>query len=249
MNKDLLYSAVKKVFLDLKDVEHFIFWDVDKSKLSLKSLDVAYNTTVMSTSTVSKIDMTNTSIVLKDPDVFLKILDITNDDVTIEIKKIGNGNNISIKDSNFESDIVVADSNFIPQHILEKKNTEPEEPISYDVTMDIDSAFIDKFIKAKKANKSGVVSIWNKDRSSYFQLGDPNDFSNKITFSITADAMFDMDVLLFSSDIIQIIFERNKKSTGKMSVDPSGLMKIEFQERINDISLSAVYFLVAQDNL
>lgn len=249
MDKNLLYTAVKKVFLDLKDVEHFIFWDVDSSKLTLKSLDVAYNTTVMSCSKISKIDMNNISIVLKDPDVFLKILDITNDDVSIEMKKIGNGNNIVIKDSNFESEIVVADSNFIPQHVMEKKNTEPDEPISYDVSMVIDSNFIDKFVKAKKANKSGIVSIWNKDRSSYFQLGDPNDFSNKIKFSITTDAMFDMGVLLFSSDIIQIIFERNKKSSGKMSVDPTGLMKIEFEERINGISLSTVYFLVAQDNL
>lgn len=249
MNKNIIISSIKKVFLDLKDVEPFIFWDSENYCLNLKSLDVAYNTTVMSTVSFSGFTEYNNSLVLKEPDSVLKCLDIADENIDIEFKKAEYSNSFFIKDSNFESEIIVADINYIPQHILEKKNTEPEEPISYDVTINVNSGFIDKFIKAKKANKSETVSIWTKDRISTFQLGDINNFSNKIKFSVEMEGIFDMKPLHFSSQILQIILERNKKGTGTIQVDPDGLMKLYFEESIGDIVLKSTYFLVSQDNL
>ncbi len=249
MNKNVLYSAVRKVFLDLKDVEHFVFWDTKDSILKLKSLDIAYNTTVMATSNVAYHSRVEHSVILKEPDLFLKTLDISTDDVEIEIKSSGMGNSIFIRDSSFESEIIVADINYISADVVEKKNSEPEEPISYDVQIDINQEFIDKFVKAKRANKSEVVSIWTKERKTVFQLGDDNNFSNKIKFAVEMEGMFEMNKLLFSSTIIQTIFDRNKKATGKLFVDPSGLMKLYFEETIDDQKISSTYFIVAQDSL
>lgn len=244
MNKSILYSSIKKVFLDLKDVEHFIFWDIKDSRLHLKSLDTAYNTSVMSKVSIPFESRKDENLILKDPDSVLKVLDLYTDDVDISIVS-EKGYSIILYDGNFKSEIVVTDPNYVSDHIKENKEMEAEEPISYDAVFNVDTLFMEKFIKAKKANKSENISIWTKDRKTFFQLGDINNFSNKIQFHIEQDGMFDMNKLIYSSTIMQNIFDRNKKSKGTIYVDGSGLMKLTFLE--NDIE--SIYFLVCQDNI
>ena len=249
MKKNLLHNCIKKVFLDLTDVEHFVFFDSGDNKFSFKSLDTKYSTTVMSLVTMNYMDHLKASVIIKEPDLFLKCLDIADDDVTLQVdSKIG-ASRIYMKDGSFESEIVVADPSFVPSNIIEKKNTEVEEPISYDVTIDVNADFVEKFVKARKANRSDTVSIWTKDRQSTFQLGDSNNFSNKIKFSVEMEGIFDMDKLVFSSVIIQTILERNKKGVGKIRVEPSGLMKLEFVENIDGVEVFSTYFMVANDSL
>lgn len=244
MNKTLLYNSIKKVFLDLKDVEHFIFWDIKDSRLFLKSLDTAYNTSVMSKVAIPFESRVEQNLILKDPDSVLKVLDLYSDEVDIKILS-DKGYSIILNDGNFKSEIVVTDPNYVSDHIKENKEMEADEPISYDVVFHIDTAFMEKFIKAKKANKSENISIWTKERKTFFQLGDSNNFSNKIEFSIEQEGMFDMEKLIYSSTIMQNIFDRNKKSKGTIFVDGGGLMKLSFIE--NEIESN--YFLVCQDNI
>lgn len=249
ISKKLLYSSIKKVFLDLKDVEHFIFWDLESRKLHLKSLDNAYNTHILSKCTLSFDSSFDSSFVLKEPEQFLKLVDIMDEQIKLDINISYGDNFIKMKDSSFESEYVIADINYIPEYILEKKKMEPEEPISYDVQIQLDGEFKEKFLKAKKANKSSLVFISTKDRTTYFQLGENNNFTNKIKFSIEMPGMFDMGTLSFSADIIQSVIERNKNANGKMFVDPEGLMKLNFREDIDGSVIETNYFLVAQDNI
>lgn len=249
MNKKVLYSAIKKVYLDLKEVEHFVFWDLVNSELKLKSLDVANNTTIMSTSKIAFPSYSDSSFVIKEPGDILKMIDIIDSEMKLDITLSAGDNCISIYDDTFEGRFVITDVNYIPDHILEKRNMEAEEPISYDIQIPVDMSFIDKFIKAKKANKSSLVSIWTKERKTYFQLGENNNFTNKVKFFMEFDSMFDMDELFFSADLIQSVLERNKSAQGKLFIDPSGLMKFVFNDTIEEQNVESTYFLVAQDNI
>lgn len=247
MNKKVLYNSIKKVFLDLKDVEHFIFWDLSEGNLTLKSLDTAYNTTIMSMCSVRYPMKTDSSFVIKDPGDMLKMIDIIEENVSMTINLKAGDNFIVIKDDSFEGKFIITDINYIPPHVLEKKNMAPEEPISYDVQIPLDSVFIDKFSKARRANKSSTVTVWTDNRVTYFELGDINNFSNKIKFSMEFPGMFNMDKLIFSADIIQAVLDRNKSGVGKMFIEPEGLMKLWIEDSIGDDKMESTYFIVAQD--
>jgi hypothetical protein len=249
ISKKILHTSIKKVFLDLKEVEHFVFWDLHSRKLQLKSLDNAYNTHIMSSCTLNFDSSFDSSFVIREPDQLLKMIDIMYDQINLNINLSYGDNYIELKDSSFDSQYIIAYMNYIPDYIMEKKKMEPEEPISYDVQIELTSDFVEKFIKAKKANKSSLVSIWTKDTTTHFQLGENNSFTNKIKFSMEMPGIFDMEKLSFSADIIQAVLDRNKGGKGRMSVDPGGLMKLYFREEFESNLIESTYFLVAQDNI
>ena len=249
MNKKILHNSIKKVFLDLKDVEHFVFWELSSNDLYLKSLDVAYNTTILSSAKLRLPSYVDSSFVIKEPESLLKMIDIIEGDMVVDISLKNGSNFFTIKDETYEGNFVITDINYIPDYILEKKMMQPEEPISYDVQIPVNTSFVEKYVKAKKANKSSLVSIWTKDRKTFFQLGENNSFTNKIKFSMEFDAMFDMEQLSFSADLLQIVLERNKNAEGKIYIDPDGLMKLNFNEMVEGQNIETTYFIVAQDNI
>jgi hypothetical protein len=122
---------------------------------------------------------------------------------------------------------------------------ELDEPDSYDVVLELTDDFINRFIQAKKANGSELVSVEVINRKIRFQLGDNTDYSNKIAFTVEDEGIFDMEKVLFSSDIIEEIFIRNKGTKGRLFVSPDGLMKIVFDDR----EVESIYYIVALDKL
>ena len=235
--KELLVSAIKKTFLDLTGVDdYYIFWTVEKDKLKLSSYVIAHKSSTLSYIEVNAFPSLPSSAVIRDPGRLLKILGITNENLKVIIED----NKMRLDDGNFDSDFILCD----PSSIAVKVPT-IEEPLSYDVIIDLTDDFVNRYIAAKGANNSEVVSVEVKDRKAKFELGEANGYTNKIKFSVTIDGMFEMDKILFSSDVIEEILKRNRGSQGKLYVCEDGLMKIQYQEG----EINSKYFLVALDKL
>lgn len=246
MTKNLITSGIKKTFLDLKGVEnYYIFFNIEEYILTLESAVTAFKSTTYSKLVVKGIDMSNADVVIWQPERLLKLLSIAEDDLKLTINKKYD-TKLVIKDNSFEQDFILCDPD-----IINKNETVPqmEEPLSYDFVLPVDDNFIDKFLKAKKANGSEIVTVGVKDRKARFELGDDNSYSNKSRFFVEDEGMFDMKDMQFSSDVIQIILERNKGSKGTLFVDPDGLMKISFKEKIGSFEPEVTYFLIALDQL
>jgi hypothetical protein len=235
--KEILVSSIKKCFLDLTGVgDYYIFWLVENGRLKLTSYVIAHKSSTLSKIEVADFYLPDSLAVVRDPARLLKLLNIAGDTLSVSLED----NKMKLLDSNFDMEFVLADPNTIGVRV-----PDIEEPISYELTIDLTDDFVNRYVLAKSANNTEIVSVEVKDREARFELGEANGYTNKIKFSVTLDGIFNMERLLFSSDIIEEILKRNKGTQGKLYVCEDGLMKIEY----NDGTIKSTYFLVALDKL
>jgi hypothetical protein len=237
MNKSTLLPAIKKVFLDLKGAdEYHIFWNLKNNKLILSSYVVAFGSTTVSTVCINELDMEDSFFIIREPKKLLNLLNIKEEELNMTIDK----NVIKIKDSNFTSTFILCDPDSVSQRV-----PDIDEPGQYDLMVKLNEGFSDRFLKAKKANNSEIFSVLIEKGILKYTVGDDNSYSNQISFTSNGIYLFDMSKLLFSSDIIEEIFERNKDAEGTMVIFADGLMKIEFE----DSKIKSKYYLIALDTL
>lgn len=235
--KEILVSSIKKGFLDLTGVDdYYIFWTVENGRLRLSSYVIAHKSSTLSKIEVENFYLPDSLAVVRDPNKLLKLLNISKDTLKVSIED----NKMKLEDGNFDMEFVLADPNTIGVRV-----PEIEEPISYDINIDLTEDFVNRYIAAKSANNTEIVSVEVADRQAKFELGEANGYTNKIKFSVNLDGIFNMERLLFSSDVIEEILKRNKGTQGKLYVCEDGLMKIEY----NDGTIKSTYFLVALDKL
>ena len=235
--KEILVSSIKKGFLDLTGVDdYYIFWTVESGRLRMSSYVIANKSSTLSSIEVENFYLPDSLAVIRDPGRLLKLINITGENLKVGITD----NKMSLNDGNFDMEFVLCDPNTVGVRI-----PDIEEPISYELTIDLTDEFVNRYISAKSANNTEIVSVEVADRQARFELGEANGYTNKIKFSVTLDGIFNMERLLFSSDVIEEILKRNKGTQGKLYVCEDGLMKIEY----NDGTIKSTYFLVALDKL
>lgn len=235
--KEILVSSIKKGFLDLTGVDdYYIFWLVENGTLKLSSYVIAHKSSTLSSIHVENFYLPDSLAVVRDPGKLLKLLNITSDSLSVSMED----NKMKLVDGNFDMEFVLADPNTIGVRV-----PDIEEPISYELTIDLTEDFVNRYISAKSANNTEIVSVEVADRQAKFELGEANGYTNKIKFSVSLDGIFNMERLLFSSDVIEEIFKRNKGTQGKLHVCEDGLMKIQY----SDGTIKSTYFLVALDKL
>lgn len=235
--KEILVSSIKKGFLDLTGVDdYYIFWSVKNHKLKLSSYVIAHKSSTLSLIDVENFYIHDSMAVVRDPGKLLKLLNIGSERLNVSI----DDNKMKLEDGNFDMEFVLADPNTIGVRI-----PDIDEPETYELTIDLTEEFVGKYMAAKSANNTEIVSVEVDGKNAKFELGEANGYTNKIKFSVSLDTISDMERLLFSSDVIEEIFKRNKGTKGKMYVCEDGLMKIEFTEN----TIKSTYFLVALDKL
>lgn len=238
--KEILLTGLKKTYLNLTGVDdYYIFWKSDNGNLTLSSYVNAHGTSTLCKTKIVGTGISRSDFILNNPDKLLKILAISADNMELELPS-NTSLKLVLRDSVYESNFSLCDPSSIGVSLPKL-----EEPMSYDVVIELNDEFMNKFIQAKKANGSELVSVEVTDRVIRIQLGDNTDYSNKISFSVEEPGMFDMDKILFSSDVIEEIFARNKGSKGRLFVCPEGLMKISFTLDKTETT----YFIVALDKL
>jgi len=125
-----------------------------------------------------------------------------------------------------------------------------DEPV-YDMTSEVNSEFIMKFLKAKKALDTEVfiieqsIDVDNKPAMK-FTLGGVEKHTNKINFTLlTQNNAIPGFITKFPLIEFSEILSANKEfKTGKLSVNQDGLLKIEFE---TEEGVKATYILVGKE--
>jgi len=235
--KEILVSSIKKGFLDLTGVDdYYIFWSVKNNTLKLSSYVIAHKSSTLSLIDVENFYISDSMAVVRDPGKLLKLLNIGSERLNVSITD----NKMKLEDGSFDMEFVLADPNTIGVKV-----PDIDEPESYELTIDLTEEFVGRYMAAKSANNTEIVSVEVDGKIAKFELGEANGYTNKIKFSVNLDQIADMERILFSSDVIEEILKRNKGTKGKMYVCEDGLMKIQY----SDGTIKSTYFLVALDKL
>ena len=240
MDKLHLVSTLEKYYLN---------GIVEKIKLQVKDKNitikfVAPNKDLVGYVSASEFDLEDIEVGVYDTSQLLKLINITNHFLTLEIVKQHNiPTKLLIADNEYNLDYILADTTMIPNA---PTVTEPE----YAIDANIDIEFINKFIKAKKAIDTEIVSVdanydENNTKVVRFTLGGNEGYNNKIQFNIPAKYEgIHPQQLQFNVSYIREILDNNKDLTsGKLRISGEGLMRLDFTSEKG----TSFYLLVAKE--
>jgi hypothetical protein len=240
MNADLLYSFITKYYLDGSVEEAKWIFNDGKLKVDFLSSigDCVGEIQINDESFDQKceIGILNTSALIS----MVKILDGL---MELNIEK--SPNNIPIKlilnDSNFDTYYHLADLQ------LFRKVPRVDEP-SYDLSMNIDMEFANKFIRGKSAldkeiNHFTIESgTQNNIPGLKVEIGGKEALSHKIKFfHEDPSCKGEVKKQTFNGTVFKSIFGNNKNfDSGTLSISNEGLMKVVLQSD----AITCTYFLV-----
>lgn len=174
----------------------------------------------------------------------LSLMSITDEYCSLSIERDMKGNSIKmqISDNQFETFYHLADLN------LFENIPSIDEPSEYDININLDTEFVNKFIKAKNAldksiNRVLIETKLNNDMQKCveFTIGESSSHANRIKFNIISEYNQNIESIPFNGDILKLIFQANKDfNTASMKIFKDGLMKLQF----NRDNISSEYFLV-----
>jgi hypothetical protein len=162
-----------------------------------------------------------------------------NDEGWLEAQEIeGKAVNLFVKSENTKVQFQLADLAVIPNVPDLKKLPD------FDVDINFDGAFIDKFIKAKNAlSDVDTFTILTEKKELKVVLGYSNINSNRVVFVVDKAYAGDVKPISFSAKYLKEILTANKEATAVvLKVSTQGISHVEF--KIDDFT--AKYYLVEQ---
>tara|TARA_R100001440_G_scaffold67250_2_gene88488 strand:+ start:312 stop:1019 length:708 start_codon:yes stop_codon:yes gene_type:complete len=152
-----------------------------------------------------------------------KMLSAVGEKLDIEVQDAqGKNYAMKIKEGSTTMTFMLADTSVIPA--VPTINAEPE----YEVVIDINDDFVNKFIKAKNAlpdAKNFAVQVQNGKIKFIINYTTIN--SDNVTFELDGTAN-DLDPICFSADKLKEVLTANKGDKGTMHVSSNGLARIDF---------------------
>ena len=168
-----------------------------------------------------------------------KMLSAVGEKIDINVQEAqGKNYAMKIKEGSTTMTFMLADTSVIPA--VPAINTEPD----YDVILDINEEFVNKFIKAKNAlpdAKNFAVQVQNGKVKFIINYTTIN--SDNVTFEIDGGSN-EMDPICFSADKLKEVLIANRGDVGKMYVSSQGLARIDF----NGNDFDSNYWLVQLQN-
>jgi len=159
---------------------------------------------------------------------FSRMLNVLGEDVKLNVLRSDDiAISVKVEDTNATINYMLSDKTVIPQ-VPEMKNV-PE----FQLTLEIDSNFIAKFIASKNAltDKETFTIVTDKDRETCdCILGYSSINTDRITIPVNVDQFTDMDLLSFNADLFGKILQANKEcSVGKLEISTQGLARVTFK--------------------
>ena len=159
---------------------------------------------------------------------FSRMLNVLGEDVKLNVlRSEDTAISVKLEDVNASINYMLSDKTVIPQ-VPEMKNV-PE----FQLTLEIDSNFVSRFIASKNAltDKETFTIVTDKDRESCdCILGYSSINSDRIIIPVNVDQFNDMDLLSFNADLFGKILQANKEcSKGKLEISAQGLARVTFK--------------------
>ena len=179
---------MKKLYLADVIEKYYLGGLVEKVKINIKDKTlstcfIATNRNLVGTLVAPDIELEDCNFGIYDTSQLLKIINITDHLITLNIEKQESiTSKLIIADNEYNLEYTLADSILTPAI---PKFDEPE----YEMEADIDKEFIGKFVKAKKALDTTIFTIESSqdtlgNNTLLFILGGTEGYTNKISFYI-----------------------------------------------------------------
>jgi len=152
-----------------------------------------------------------------------KMLSAVGEKIDIEVNDAqGKNYAMKIKEGSTTMTFMLADTSVIPA--VPAINAEPE----YEVTIDIDELFVNKFIKAKNAlPDANNFAVQVQNGKIKFIINYTTINSDNVTFEIDGTAN-DLEPICFSADKLKEVLTANKGDKGTMHISSNGLARVDF---------------------
>jgi hypothetical protein len=239
MEKQLLTSVIEKYYLG--GINERVKWTVKDKKVTI--LFTSQTKDLAGSVEAPDFDIDDCTLGIYDTNKLLKLVNITNQFLQLEVEtKNGTSTKLSIADNEYDLVYHLADLRMMPMETMVLDETQ----ISFDYSFVIDSEFIERYNKAKKALGSDEVKVQalindSGDKGIYFTLGGKTSHDNKIAFQ-TSTSTFEIPSpeFLYNADYLLEIFATNKGTEGVGYFDENGILKLEFTD---EKSIKALYYL------
>ena len=235
MNKAKLTRFIQKY--SLGGLVESVAWKAGDNKLVTRF--ISDDKTVLGEIQLDNFAFTSPDLGVYTTSTLSKLLSVVGEDIELEAQEIeGKAVNIFVKSENTKVQFQLADLAVIPNVPDLKKLPE------FDIDINFDGAFIDKFIKAKNAlSDVDTFTILTEKKELKIVLGYSNINSNRVVFVVDKDYSGDVKPISFSAKYLKEILTANKEATSVvLKVSTQGISHVEF--KIDDFN--ARYFLVEQ---
>jgi hypothetical protein len=239
MEKQLLTSVIEKYYLG--GIHEKVKWTVKDKKITI--LFTSATKDLAGSIEADEFDLDDCVIGVYDTNKLLKLINITNQFVQLSVEtKNGTSTKLSIADNEYDLVYHLADLRMMSTETM----VLDESQIDFNYSFTIDSDFIERYNKAKKALGSDEVRIqalFNEegDKGIYFTLGGKTSHDDKISFQST-DSTFSVpsSEYQFNANYLLEIFTENKGADGTGKFDENGILKLEF---IDERNIKSLYYL------
>jgi hypothetical protein len=239
MEKQLLTSVIEKYYLG--GIHEKVKWTIKDKKITI--LFTSATKDLAGSIEADGFDLDDCVIGVYDTNKLLKLINITNQFVQLSVEaKNGTSTKLSIADNEYDLVYHLADLRMMSTETM----VLDESQIDFNYSFTIDSDFIERYNKAKKALGSDEVRIqalFNEegDKGIYFTLGGKTSHDDKISFQST-DSIFSIpsDEFQFNANYLLEIFTENKGADGTGKFDENGILKLEF---IDERNIKSLYYL------
>ena len=177
MEKQLLTSVIEKYYLG--GINERVKWTVKDKKVTI--LFTSQTKDLAGSVEAPDFDIDDCTLGIYDTNKLLKLVNITNQFLQLEVEtKNGTSTKLSIADNEYDLVYHLADLRMMPMETMVLDETQ----ISFDYSFVIDSEFIERYNKAKKALGSDEVKVQalindSDDKGIYFTLGGKTSHDNK----------------------------------------------------------------------
>ena len=180
-----------------------------------------------------------------DTSQLLKLIGITDHFLTLDVEaNKGIANKLLIADNEYNLEYALADTMLTPSV------PSIDEP-TYQMVADINTEFIARFLKAKKALDTDVFILeqaydTEEKPAIKFTLGGNDKYTNKINFTLqtSLSAVPGAQIKFPIAEFGEILAANKEIATGTLSVSEDGLLKIEFT---NEEKVKVTYLLVGRE--
>lgn len=198
-------------------------WNVSGDTLTTNF--ISDDKSVLGNVTMAGFDFEDGEYGIYDTTKLTKMLSVLSNDVDIKPSKYdGKVTAIDLKDKGTSATYMLADLSVIPV-VPDLKQLPP-----FDVEIDIDSTFVDRFNKAKGAlSDEKNFTFQCKDGSGKIIIGYSKTNTNRISIDVNCKCENDVDGISFSADFLKEILNANKDaSSASLKISTQGLANLKF---------------------
>ena len=221
MNKARITRFIGKY--NLAGLVESVTWKTDGQKLNTRF--IADDKTVLGEITLDNFNFEASELGIYTTSNLNKMLSVLGDDIDLEVQKVEDKSiSLGLESDGTKANYQLADLSVIP-NVPELKSL-PE----FDIEVELDGKFIDKFIKAKNAlSDVDTFTVLTEKGNLNVVVGYSNVNSNRITFKAAENYANEVKPISFSAKYLKEILTANKEATSaKLLVSSKGLAHIQF---------------------